>query len=98
MNCRVYSCQILGISLLLWAVAGVSSRAGAQQSRKLHDLRGVVPSVELESGSEAIGGASIEDAVALLRHWTAFPICFESRALSRETDGLTLAEALIKLH
>lgn len=97
MNHTQYRCFCLGRSLLWVAVVAVSSSSVAQPSGKLRDLEGKISSIELVSGSEAIGGASVEDAVALLQQWAAFPVCFESRQFNRRVDGLTLAQALVKL-
>src|SRR5262245_42955170 len=61
---------------------------------KLTRLDDRIPKVELTSGAESIGGASVEDVVVLLREAVAFPICIEFRDVTREADGITAGNAL----
>jgi hypothetical protein len=78
--------------------AGLFLACHAAAPQKVRTLDDNIKHVELTAGSETIGGASMEDAVAFLRHHAAFPVSFEFVEYDRAKDGLTLSTALAKLH
>lgn len=86
---------------LLLSIAGVT--ASAQTPRRDHVKRAkhlddVVENVVLADGTETIGGASVEDAVNLLRDKVKFPVSLEMLEFKRPEDFVTLDEALARLH
>ncbi|HWZ46410.1 MAG TPA: hypothetical protein VNW97_23255 [Candidatus Saccharimonadales bacterium] len=86
-------------SALFWLIAiiGVAS-VEATAAVPLATLESTIPHIELTQSAEAIGGATIEDAVVALRQMTSFPICIEILEYDRQKDGLTLGRALEQLH
>ena len=87
------------ISLLLFiaeltAATQTSTRDHTNRAEHLED---VIETVSLTDGAEAIGGASIEDAVNVLRDELAFPVALEMVEFERPKDFVTLDEALTKL-
>lgn len=79
----------------LTATAQTSTRDHRNRAKYLED---VIESVTLTDGAETIGGASIEDAVKLMRDKVAFPVALEMVEFERPKDFVTLDEALTKLH
>jgi len=86
-------------SVLFWLIAiiGMAS-VEATAAVPLTTLEGMIPHIELTQSAEAIGGATIEDAVVALRQMASFPICIEILEYDRQKDGLTLGRALEQLH
>lgn len=85
------------IGLLLFvAVASAQTSTRHHVNRAKH-LEDVIESVSLTDGAETIGGASIEDAVTILRDKVAFPVSLEMVEFERPKDFVTLDEALTKL-
>ena len=87
--------SVTGLAIAFSAVLPMRCQSTAKAA--LPTLDSTIPHVALTTGAETIGGASIEDAVVLLRSLTVFPICIELKDFSREADGLTLGEALTSL-
>jgi hypothetical protein len=86
---------------LLWliAAADVPQMPPLKSSPEvtLKTLDSEIPRIELTAGAEAIGGATIEDAVAALRLLAEFPICVELIEYDKEKDALSLGAALEQL-
>ncbi len=84
--------------ILFWLIAaiGIVSVEPAV-AVPLTTLEDTIPHIELTQSAEAIGGATIEDAVVALRQLTSFPICIEILEYDQQKDGLTLAKALEQL-
>lgn len=86
---------------LVWLTVfgpGLFLACHAAPLQKVRTLDDNIKRVALTTGSETIGGASMEDAVAFLRTHAAFPVSFEFVEYDRAKDGLTLSAALAKLH
>jgi hypothetical protein len=92
-------CECPWIALVLLT----TSLASAQIPNRNHlnlakHLDDAITDVHLTDGTETIGGASIVDAVNLLRSNAAFPVSLEMLEIERPKDFVTLAEALETLH
>jgi len=74
------------------------AQARAEHANRAKHLDDVIEQVTLTDGMQTIGGASIEDAVNLLRDKTAFPVALELVEFERPKDFVTLDEALGELH
>jgi hypothetical protein len=84
--------QCVALFLLIAAVAS------AQAPKRAHHLDDVITNVNLTAGTETIGGASIVDAVNLLRDSATFPVSLEMLEIERPKSFVTLQEALATLH
>lgn len=87
-------------SILLLCVASAVSltELRAEHANRAKHLDDVIEQVTLTDGMQTIGGASIDDAVNLLRDKTAFPVALEMVEFDRPKDFVTLDEALGQLH
>jgi hypothetical protein len=88
----------LALLSVLWLPLAHVLASGAVVPDKVKTLDEVLSHVELKDGAEGFGGATIEDAVVLLRRMVGFPVCLELREFSRDTDGLTLDAAIEQLN
>ena len=93
---REYRC--IALFLLIAAITASAQTARRDHVRRAKHLDNVIESVSLTDGSETIGGASIQDAVNLLRDKIAFPVSLEMLEFERPKDFVTLEEALATLH
>jgi len=87
----------LVLLLVLWLPPVHVLASGAAVPDKAKTLDEVLSHVELKDGAEGFGGATIEDAVVLLRRLVDFPVCIELREFTRESDGLTIGAAIDQL-
>jgi hypothetical protein len=76
----------------------IAQSSGRDHVRRAKHLDDAIESVSLTDGAETIGGASIQDAVNLLRDKVAFPVSLEMLEFERPKDFVTLDEALASLH
>jgi hypothetical protein len=83
---------MLTVGITTSVAAGSPPQRGFAQG-----LDDVIEHVALTEGAETLGGASVEDAVHLLRERTRFPINLEMIEFERPRDFVTLGEALAKL-
>lgn len=95
--CRKIAENLLSL-IWLAAMAGAAQVPQSDSRVTLSTLDSVIPHVSLTAGVvEVFGGATIEDAVMLLRSLVVFPVCIEKLDFDGEADGLTLGEVLGKL-
>jgi hypothetical protein len=83
--------------LLFIAELTAPAQTSIRDNTRAEHLEDVIETLSLTDGAEAIGGASIEDAVNVLRDNLAFPVALEMIEFERPRDFVTLDEALIKL-
>ncbi|HKR83480.1 MAG TPA: hypothetical protein VJS37_04860 [Terriglobales bacterium] len=95
MSCCKYQCVALFLLIAAMASTQTSMRDHAKRAKHLDD---VITDVNLTAGTQTIGGASIVDAVNLLRDDVAFPVSLEMLEFERPKDFVTLQEALATLH
>lgn len=87
------------LTLLLCCVLALSfAQARSRHAKRAKHLDDFIEHVSLTDGMQTIGGASVEDAVNLLRDKVAFPVALEMLEFERPKDFVTLDEALTKLH
>lgn len=88
----------IALFVLIGAITANTETPRGDHARRAKHLDSVIESVSLTEGSETIGGASIQDAVNILRDKAAFPVSLEMLEFQRPKDFVTLDEALAKLH
>jgi hypothetical protein len=90
--------RFIALFLVIMGLTTSAQSSTRDHVKRAKHLDNVIERVSLTDGVETIGGASIEDAVNLLRDDVAFPVALEMIEFERPKDFVTLEEALTKLH